>query len=309
MVKTHATQIRLMGTVIDIKVSAVNAKKIVRKTVDKLVYYEKMFSANREDSELMAINLAAGEHPVVVSNELFELIRIGKYHSCQKNSFLNIAIGPLVKSWKIGFSGAKVPLKTDIESLLAITNPEKIKLNDEKKSVYLEQKGMFIDLGALAKGYISDRIVDYYKRQQIESAILNLGGNVIVYGEAPHKDGYFRVGIQNPREPRSKCLAGVKAKNQSVVTSGIYERVLKVGDETYHHIINPKTGYPVETDVASLTIISHLSVDGEIWTTRLFGKNSQEIVDEVNQLPEIECIVIDKENQLYYSIGIQSNLI
>ena len=298
-----------MGTVIDIKVVAEDAQKVVRKTVDELVFYEKMFSANSETSELMAINKAAGNHAVEVSDELFELISIGKYHSCQKNSFLNIAIGPLIKSWKIGFDGAKVPSDKEITELLALTDPKKIQLEESTKSVYLEEKGMFIDLGALAKGYIADRIVEYFDSKKIESAILNLGGNVVVYGEANnHTDGYFRVGIQNPKEPRSKCLAVVKAKNESIVTSGIYERMLKVGDETYHHIINPKTGYPVETDVASLTIISKLSVDGEIWTTRLFGMSSHEIVETVNQLESIECIVIDKNNQMYYSKGIESKL-
>lgn len=168
---------------------------------------------------------------------------------------------------------------------------------------------MEIDLGALAKGYIADKIVDYYKEKQVHSAILNLGGNVVVYGQSHHPDEMFRVGIQNPKEPRSQCLTGVKAKNQSVVTSGIYERVLKVNNQEYNHIINPKTGYPVETNVASLTILSDLSVDGEIWTTRLFGKNSLEIVNKVNDLQNIECVVIDKENKIYVSEGIKSKLI
>lgn len=309
MITTYSNQIRLMGTVIDIKVVAENAQEVVIETTDKLVAYEQMFSANSDTSELMAINQAAGDCPVVVSDELYELISIGKYHSCQEKSFLNIAIGPLIKCWRIGFEGAKVPSDKEISELLALTNPQKIQLDEKKKSVYLEEKGMFIDLGALAKGYIADQIVTFFDREKIESAILNLGGNVVVYGEANnHEDGYFRVGIQNPREPRSKCLAVVKVKNQSVVTSGIYERVLKVGDEIYHHIIHPETGYPIQTDVASLTIVSTLSVDGEIWTTRLFGKNSEEIVEVVNQLEGIECLVIDKNNQVYYSKEIKSNL-
>ena len=183
-------------------------------------------------------------------------------------------------------------------------------LEDETQSVHLLDKGMFIDLGALAKGYIADRMIDYFRCEHVESAILNLGGNVVVYGEASHhSDGQFRIGIQNPKEPRSRCLATIKVQNQSVVTSGIYERVLKADGKTYHHIINPQTGYPIETDVASLTIISKKSVDGEIWTTRLFGKDSQSIVDEVNHLDDIECIVIDKENQMSYSNNIKEKLI
>lgn len=302
-------QIRLMGTVIDISVESLKAEQVVDKTIELLEYYEKMFSANSDSSELMKINHAAGLSPINVSQELYDLILIGKQHSVQEDSFLNIAIGPLIKKWKIGFDGASLPSKEEISTLIKQTNPEYIHLNPDNNSVYLEKKEMEIDLGALAKGYIADRIIDYYRKQEVESAILNLGGNVVVYGESHHPDGYFRIGIQNPKEPRSKCLAGIKAKNQSIVTSGIYERVLKVGEKTYHHIIDPKTGYPVETDVASLTIISDLSVDGEIWTTRLFGKNAKEIINIVNQLNDIDCIVIDKKNKVFTSESAQSNLI
>lgn len=302
-------QLHLMGTVIDVTVTAEFAEQIADETISLLYFYEKMFSANREDSELMTVNQAAGITPIVVSPELFELVSIGKHHSMGADSFLNIAIGPLIKEWKIGFDGAKIPSNQEINRLLKYTDPENIELNQEEKSIYLKKRGMEIDLGALAKGYIADKIVDYYKEKQVHSAILNLGGNVVVYGQSHHPDEMFRVGIQNPKEPRSQCLTGVKAKNQSVVTSGIYERVLKVNNQEYNHIINPKTGYPVETNVASLTILSDLSVDGEIWTTRLFGKNSLEIVNKVNDLQNIECVVIDKENKIYVSEGIKSKLI
>lgn len=301
-------QLHLMGTVIDITVVGNKAEEIVEKTVRMLEYYEKMFSANDDTSELMKINFNAGKTDTMVSPELYNLISLGKYHSIQDDSFLNIAIGPLIKEWKIGFEGALVPSKEVIESLLRKTNPEKIILSPNTHSIYLEDKQMEIDLGALAKGFIADKVVEYYKQQDITSAILNLGGNVVVYGESHHPDGYFRVGIQHPTEPRSHCLVTIQAKNESIVTSGIYERTLTVGKTIYHHIINPKTGYPIETDVASLTIISKRSVDGEIWTTRLFGKNTKDIISTVNQLDAIECVVIDKTNKVFTSEMIKTKL-
>ena len=179
-------------------------------------------------------------------------------------------------------------------------------LND---SVYLESKGMAIDLGALAKGYIADRIIDYLLSVGVESALINLGGNLVTIGPANHhKDGLWRVGIRNPTGNRKQSQIVLKVRDQSVVTSGIYERQLTTNDEEYHHIFDPKTGYPIETDIVSLTIISNQSVDGEIWTSRLFGQSMQEILATVNNLSGIECIVINKEGIVSYSDGVYNLL-
>lgn len=303
--------LKLMGSHIDILIfDSIDAENILDDAVEMLKMYEHRFSANDDSSELMVINHNAGIKAVEVHPDLFDLIKIGKVHSCSPNSFLNIAIGPIVQTWRIGFNDVKVPTKQEIDDLLEITDPNQIILDKEKQSVFLAKKGMAINLGALAKGYIADLMIDYMKKRGVDSGLINLGGNVLAFGDAKHNpDLMWRIGIQNPMEPRGNHLFTIGIKNQSVVTSGIYERKHTENGKTYHHILNPKTGYPVETNVAGLSIISTASVDGEIWTTRLFGKSVEDILDEVNNLPDIEAVVVTTEGKVYYTSGVLDRII
>ena len=298
-------RVRLMGTVIDVSIYHNQPEPVLDQVEALLHLYNKRFSANDVSSELMQINKAAGINPVKVHPELFELISLGKWHSCQVGSHLNIAIGPLIQTWRIGFSDAKLPLPEEIAPLLDIINPNAIVLSEENQSVFLQEKGMKIDLGALAKGYIADRIADYLKAENVTSALINLGGNVLTFGPALHNpDHKWRIGIQNPKETRNTNLMVLAIRDQSVVTSGIYERTFEIDGETYHHIFDSQTGYPVSSDLASLTIISSLSVDGEIWTTRLFGASLERIFQEVSSQPNLEAIIVDKDNHCFQTAGI-----
>ena len=303
--------LKLMGSHIDILIfDSIDAESILDDAVEMLKMYEHRFSANDDSSELMVVNHNAGIKAVEVHPDLFDLIKIGKVHSCAPNSFLNIAIGQIVQTWRIGFNDVKVPTKQEIDDLLEITDPNQIILDEEKQSVFLAKKGMAINLGALAKGYIADLMIDYMKKRGVDSGLINLGGNVLAFGDAKHNpDLMWRIGIQNPVESRGNHLFTIGIKNQSVVTSGIYERKHTENGKTYHHILNPETGYPVETNVAGLTIISTASVDGEIWTTRLFGKSVEDILDEVNSLPDIEAVVVTSEGKVYYTSGVLDRII
>ena len=289
-----------MGTVIELTVQHYNANLVLDELSNRLTIYEKRFSAHDPTSELMEINQNAGIKPVKVHPQL--LIKIGKKHSIVKNSSLNIAIGPLVNAWRIGFKDAKIPPSHSIRSLLKLTDANSIILNDEKQTVFLKAKGMFIDLGALAKGYIADRMIEDLKSMNVTAGLINLGGNVVTYESSPnHPDGYWRIGIQHPLLPRGNYIAVLKALNQSVVTSGIYERKFTIGKKIYHHILDPNTGYPIETEVAGLTIVSEQSIDGEIWTGRLFHESPQQIITTLDQFTDIEGIVITKSGELFYS--------
>lgn len=303
--------LKLMGSHIDILIfDSVDAETILDDAVEMLKVYEHRFSANDDSSELMEVNHNASVKAIKVHPDLFDLIKIGKNHSCASNSFLNIAIGPIVQTWRIGFKDVKVPTKQEIDNLLEITDPNQIILNEEEQSVYLARKGMAINLGALAKGYIADLMIEYLKKRGVDAGLINLGGNVLAFGDAKHnQDLMWRIGIQNPVETRGNHLFTIGIKNQSVVTSGIYERNHTENGKTYHHILNPKTGYPVETNVAGLSIISRKSVDGEIWTTRLFGKDIKDILEEVNNLPDIECVIVTTEGKVYYTSGVLDKII
>ncbi len=310
MIKEAHRNVKMMGTSIDLMVVHKDPEFVLDEMVERLKIYEQRFSANDDASELARVNQAAGNASVQVHPELFELIEIGKKHSLASESFLNIAIGPLIQAWRIGFSDARVPEKEEIVELLRITDPMNIYLERETLCVYLKEKDMKIDLGALAKGYIADRLVDYLKETEVMSALINLGGNIITYGPALKRtDNLWRIGIQKPLSKRGESQVILKVDNQSVVTSGIYERLFDVGNDTYHHIFDPKTGYPVETELASLTIVSDLSVDCEIWTTRLFGHSPRDIIEELNQMDAIDGLVITKQGEIFYSDGLRNKIV
>ena len=297
--------LRLMGASITLTIFHENAKELLLQSEQLLQLYKNRFSANDADSELMAINLQAGKKSVRVHPELFELIALGKKHSIAANSHLNIAIGPLVQTWRIGFSDAKLPSEEEIQRLLKITNPEEIVLNDSNREVYLSKEGMRIDLGALAKGYIADKLKEFLVEQGVQSGIIDLGGNILTIGENPTFHRPWRIGIQNPALDRGEHVAVIEVSDGSVVTSGIYERQLVVDGKTYHHIFDRTTGYPMETELASITIVAEKSVDCEIWTTRLFGQNPYDIIEEIEQQPGLEAFVITKNQKMMYTSGIQ----
>ena len=301
-INKETRHIKLMGTNIDLMVVHPEGSRILNHLEDLLHIYNMRFSANRDDSELKQINQAAGVRPVKVHPEMFELIALGKKHSIAKNSLLNIAIGPLIKLWNIGFDNARVPDQDEIDEVLKVIDPNLIELDEENQTIYLAKDGMEIDVGAIAKGYIADRLVDYMKQEGVASGLVNLGGNLVTVGPALNRpDYYWRIGVQNPEELRGQSSLTLKIYNQSVVTSGIYERKLMMNGQTYHHIFDQKTGYPVDTETASITIIADQSVDCEIWTTRLFGQEPQHIINEINQTPGIEGVVITRDGKYLLS--------
>ncbi|WP_079710208.1 FAD:protein FMN transferase [Paraliobacillus ryukyuensis] len=303
------TSVHMMGTIIDLMIDSDESKQLINQVIDDLKVYDKRFSANQLQSELMAVNQQAGITPISVHPELFHLIKLGKLHSTAENSFLNIALGPLIKMWHIGFNDARKPTDYQINTVLKLTDPNQIQLHDENRTVFLPQKGMEIDLGALAKGFIADQVIQKLRQHKVKTAYINLGGNFLSTGlSSTRKSGEYRIGIQDPKKERHHYLLAVDTLNQSVVTSGVYERKLKHDSKSFHHIFDPKTGYPIKTDVASLTIVSSASIDGEIWTTRLFGYPAEEIVSIVNTLTNIESIVITNDSTIYISKGLKGKI-
>ena len=265
-------------------------------------HYEDIFTVNRDQSEVMDINHAAGVHAVSVSQPVYDLIKIGKQASMIKNSSFNMAIGPLVKLWKIGFKGDKVPPANEIEETLKITDPSQIVLDENVKSVYLLQFGMEVDLGAIAKGYIADRVRDYLIHENIKEGLINLGGNILTLGSPK---SFWSIGLKKPfSKKKDDCedeeyVGRIELENMSVVTSGIYERYFEQDGKMYHHILDPKTGYPINNELESVTIISKNSLDGDIWSTLIFGMGLEKGYLVASRKPELEGIFLTKNHEIF----------
>ncbi|GAF36129.1 FAD:protein FMN transferase [Lentilactobacillus farraginis] len=251
----------LFGNVTDSQLNASN---------QLIAYYEDLLTVNRPHSEVMAINQAAGKQPVQVSDATYTLTKRALQLSRQRFGF-NATIGPLVKLWRIGFAGAQVPTQTAINERLKIIDPDQTNFDDQNLTIFLKQPGMELDLGGIAKGYIADRVADYWRAYGRRSGMIDLGGNLLLVGDAPtHTDGLWRIGVQEPNSKRGQSILNVAIGPCSAVTSGIYERHLEAAGHSYHHILDSQTGYPKENDLASVTIFSKKSIDGEIETARLF---------------------------------------
>lgn len=265
----------MMGTHIYATVYNTTDETILDQIGNFLNKYNLIFSMYDENAELYKLNKISRKEVFSPSEELYELIEIGIRNSRSEGS-LNIFISPLVNLWNIGFDNHRVPSKLEIKEALQNINPKNFVMENGK--VYFLSDKMSIDLGALAKGYICDKIIEYLESINIDSAIINLGGNIRTLGNAYHNpDNKFHIGLQSPGHNRGEHLLYLGINNMSIVTSGIYERNFEEDGIFYHHIIDPNTGYPIETDMQSLTIISKESIDGEIWTTRLFGYDFDKI--------------------------------
>ncbi|MBM3073219.1 FAD:protein FMN transferase [Enterobacter sp. RHBSTW-00994] len=286
----------LMGSPILLKLFS-HDEALASRVFRLIKQYEDLLTVNRVPSQVMDINLAAGQHPVVVSRPVYELIRCAKAASVLPGSAFNLAIGPLVKRWKIGFKGDTVPPAQEIRALLAITHPDDVVLDDANTSVFLTQAGMEIDLGAIAKGYIADRVRDYLRKQGVERGLINLGGNIQTLGSP---EGGWSVGLKKPFA-HDELIGSMEVENLSVVTSGTYERYFELNGKRYHHILDPRTGYPLDNELDSVTIISSHSLDGDIWTTLMYGMGVEKGCAALHARPDIEAIFVTKAKEVVIS--------
>lgn len=255
-----------------------------------------------------AVNEAAGEASVKVSEDVFPLIKMAADYSAVSKSGFDYTIGPVTDLWRIGFDDARVPEREEIQEVLPLVNHTWVELNTETNEVFLQEAGMKIDLGAIAKGYIADEVKELFIENGVTTAIIDLGGNVVVMGDSPTRDsGGFNVGVQDPFDSRGTYVAAINLRNQSIVTSGVYERYIEQDGVMYHHLMNPVTGYPFENELASVTIISEDSIDGDALSTVAFGFGLVEGLEYVNNYRNVEGVFITKNREVYTTDGLSEN--
>lgn len=271
-------------------------------------YYEYMVSKNIAGTELDQINKSAGIAPVKVHDELFEMISIGIDFAGYSDGLFDISIGPLVDLWGIGTDFANVPTDADIKEKMALIDYKTIVLDENEKSVYLPEKNMSLDLGAIAKGYIADRIKDSILEEGYESAIINLGGNVLTVGTKPNSDTWS-IGVRDPESDAGTTMGILKLEDNSIVSSGIYERFFMNGDTRYHHLINPKVGYPEQNDMMSVSIVSELSVDGDALSTSVFLLGLEAGFKLVEELENVEAVFVMADHSVYITSGLVDKFI
>lgn len=295
-----------LGTIVQIKFLEPQPEEVFDEAFDLIEDIENKMSINIEDSEVIRINNNAGKAYVKVSPETYYVIERGKYYSELSNGNFDISVGPLVQLWGIGSEGAKVPTQEEIDESLEKIDYNNILLNDSEKSVMLAEEGMVMDLGGIAKGYAADVVANYLKSKGYNNAIIDLGGNVLTLG-GKNETEKWNIGIQNPFQERNKYLGILNVKDKTIVTSGVYERVLVENGKRYHHILNPFTGYPVENSLKSVTIVSDSSIDADGLSTTVFALGVEEGAKLVEELDGIDAIFVDNGKYVYITQGLKDS--
>ena len=268
--------------------------------------YEMIFSRTNPESELYKLNhgmlkqSADGYH--TVSDELYEVISVGKKYSELSDDAFCIAMEPLTSIWNFTDGMGMVPDDTHINTVLPFLNSADVLLRAPNE-VAFSNRGMGIDLGAIAKGYIADKMKEYLISKGVNSALIYLGGNVLCIGEK--ETGAFKIGIEKPFDTDGKPIAVVSVSDASVVTSGTYERYFEKDGKFYHHILDKTTGYPIENELTAVTIITPISTDADALSTTCFSLGLEKGMELLESLDYADGFFITSDEEYYYTEGFE----
>ena len=275
----------------------------LKQMFDFLAEFESQTSAYLVDSEISKINDYAGVMPVEVSDMVFQLLKRSKEFSLQSGGRFDITIGPLVKLWGITSESPKVPLQSDIQKMVKWVNINRLILDDKNKTAKLNDPYMQLDLGGTAKGYACDLAVKKYQELGIHSCLLSLGGNICSVGTKP--DGTaFVIGLRDPRGGADELFGTLTAPDRIISTTGDYERYFEENGTRYHHVLDPKTGYPAKTDLISVTVIAKEGLFADYMSTNLFLAGKSEVLKNLDS-QDYDIIAVDQEKTVYVSNGIK----
>lgn len=294
----------LMDTSVDISAYGRDAENCIKLAFGEMERLEELLSRHIPDSEVAKINANAGEW-VSVSEPTLEVLTLALEISELTEGAFDITVGALVSLWGFGTGDYKVPSKEAIEAALATVDYRKVEIDKAGKRVRIPS-GTVLDLGGVAKGYIVDQARAYLAKKKMHRAIVNAGGDISVIGSRP--DGTpWRVGVQNPNDP-SQISWVIPLQNNSVVTSGDYQRFFIQDGERWHHILDPHTGYPAR-ELKSVTIVAESAAWADALSTAVFVLGFEKGKELVEKLPGVEGILVSSNNQVWVSSGLEESVV
>ena len=270
---------------------------------DFLAEFEQQTSAYLADSEISKINDYAGVMAVEVSEPVFQLLKRSRELCLQSGGRFDITVGSLVELWGITSDSPKVPLESDIQVMKQRVDINKLILDEKNKTAKLNAPYMQLDLGGTAKGYACDLAVQKYQALGVKSCLLSLGGNICSIGTKP--DGTaFIIGLRDPRGGENELLGTLTAPDRIISTTGDYERYFEENGTRYHHVLDPKTGYPAQTDLISVTVLAKEGLFADYMSTNLFLAGKAEVQKNLKG-QDFDVIAVDKDKKVYVSDGIK----
>lgn len=247
-----------MDTYIRLTAHGGKAAKAVREGEACVLELEQLLSRTLEDSDVSRVNASAGEL-TEVDPVTAKLMQAAVSYTEETTGAFDVTVAPVVEAWGFTTDTRQVPTADTLESLLAAVDGEALRTEQDETGVFRAACGadQQIDLGGIAKGYASDRVADIFTKNEVSGGLAALGGNVLAYGAKENGDPW-KVGVQDPAHPEDvSALVGiVELKNAFAVTSGGYQRYFEENGKTYHHIIDPATGYPADSGLTSVTVVA-----------------------------------------------------
>ncbi len=290
-----------MGTRFDISVIAQDsseAKQYIDIAVKEITRIEKLISSWDENSQTSLINKNAGINPVKVDKELFDLIKRALKISKLTDGAFDISYASMDKIWKFDGSMKKIPSEKNIKASVKKVGYHNIILNDEKQTVFLKLKGMRIGFGAIGKGYAADKTKKLLISKDVKAGIINASGDMNTWGKQANGDDW-KVAITNPLNKKN-AFGLLPIKNGAVVTSGNYEKYITFNGKRYSHIIDPRTGHP-SSGIVSVTVFAPKAELADALATSVFVMGIETGLNRINQLPKVECIIIDENGNIHKS--------
>lgn len=287
-------------TVISLTCYGYDSQDILEEAFALCDYYEKTLSRTVKNSDIWNINHAAGS-PVKVHEETASLLQKALEYSRMTGGLIDPTVTPLSELWNFtGDPRGPVPEKARIEELLTHIGYQTIRIDGT--SVQLTDPDAEVDLGFIAKGFIADRLKDFFLEKGMESALINLGGNVLAVGSKPDGSA-FRTGIQKPFGKTGEALQVIELRDRSLVSSGSYERCFEQDGVLYHHILDPSDGYPADTGLSGVTVLSYSSLEGDALSTACFLLGLQKGTELINSMPDTEALFVMADGSIHKTDG------
>lgn len=294
-----------MGSGFDITVVAkdsVTANEHIDTAIAEITRIEKLISSWDKNSQTSEINRNAGITPVKVDPELFGLINNALGISKLTDGAFDISYASMDRIWKFDGSMKVMPSEEEIAASVSKVGFQHIVLDKEKSTIFLKFEGMKIGFGAIGKGYAADRAKSLLIKKGVSSGIINASGDMNTWGKQPN-GSEWKVAITNPLD-KNKVFALLPITNGAVVTSGNYEKYVNFNGKRYSHIIDPRTGYP-SSGIISVTVFAPKAELADALATSVFVMGIEAGLDRINQLPKVECIIIDDKGNISKSQQIE----
>ena len=291
----------VLGTTIRLSIYDGGSQNAIDDAIARLYEIDAKMSYFKADSEISGINAVAGKGMFQISDDTAFVLDIAVQYSQLSKGSLDPTIRPVINQWRIFSKDARIPSEKDLKKALSLVNYNDIVFGDG--CIGLKRFGQEIDLGCIAKGFAADEIKNIFLEHGVKSALIDLGGNIYAVGNDPNGSAW-KIGIQDPFGNRGEILGYLEVSDKSVVTSGVYEKNSIIDGIEYHHIINPHTGYPADNSLASVTLISEHSIDGDALSTIGIVLGLDEGYDFINSTEDVEAVFVTMDKKIHMTSGL-----